>query len=82
MPQNYIKIFKMSENADKKTKFVLIFMNFVMILKKKAATSKHANLLLSMSEKLLRTTSNSTRKAKRLSLKKLYRVYNCAIRAI
>ena len=57
-------------------------MNFVMILKKKAATSKHVNLLLSMSEKLLRTTSNSTRKAKRLSLKKLYRVYNCAIRAI
>lgn len=74
MPQNYIKILKMGENADKKTKFVLIFMNFVMIPKTKAATSKHVNLLLSMSERLLSTTSNSTRNAKRLSLKKLYRV--------
>ena len=72
----------MGEIADKKTKFVLIFMNFVMIPKKKTTTSKHANLLLSMSERLLRTTSDSTRKAKRLSLKKLYRVYNCAIWAI
>lgn len=79
MSQKYIKILKMGENADKKTKFVLIFMNFVIFLNTKATTSKHVNLLLSMSEKVLRTTSNSTRNAKRLSLKKLYRVYNCAI---
>lgn len=82
MPQNYIKILNRTKKTTKKLQFVLNFMHFVMILKKKTTTSKHANLLLSMSERLLRTTSNSTRKTKRLSLKKLYRVYNCAIRAI
>ena len=59
--------------------FVPIFIRFVMFFEAYATAKRHMNLSLSVSEKLLRTTGISTRKAKRPSSEKLYRVYNNVI---